>query len=199
LKQIPLLATGYKSSWDVLSSEETRRELGLNRQSIAPHPDSWNYVSLAKPPVVHSEEPKAAASIYRGIVPVQNLYKKDFAVNGSIFTVNNGYTFEVVSHWISSYFLEDHFLRLPLSVDDALAETQMNAAWLRIRYPAIFSWVNESYSSNVAFLNYPQLCDDLLEDLGLDIMRSGGNALTWPFKAIDLKEIKDLREERSAK
>ncbi len=71
-------------TYNAMYTEETRRELGLNRQSIAPHPDSWNYVSLSKPPVVHSEEPEAAASIYRGIVPVQNLYKKDFAVNGSI-------------------------------------------------------------------------------------------------------------------
>jgi len=194
-----VLATGYKSSWDALFDEETRRELGLSRQSIKACPDVWNYVSLADPPIVQSEEPKAAASIYRGIVPVNSLYKRDFAVNGSIFTVNNGYTFEVVSHWISSYFLEDQFLRLPSSIDDALAETQMNAAWLRKRYPGIFSWVNESYSSNVAFFSYPQLCDDLLEDMGLDIMRSGGNMLTWPFKIIDLKEIRDLHDERSAR
>ncbi|KLO19083.1 FAD/NAD(P)-binding domain-containing protein [Schizopora paradoxa] len=147
-----VLATGYKSSWDNLFDEETRQSLGLSRQPVASQPETWDYVTLANPPVVRSaEEPKAAASIYRGIVPAQNLLRKDFAINGSIFTVNNGYTFEVVSHWISSYFLEDRFLQLPSSVEDALVETQINAAWLRKRFPGTFSWVNESYSSNVAF------------------------------------------------
>ena len=49
---------------------------------------------------------------------------------------------------------------------------------------------------------WPQHVDDLLEDMGLPIMRSGGNALTWPFKTIDLDEIKNLkieRDERRAK
>ena len=46
---------------------------------------------------------------------------------------------------------------------------------------------------------WPQHVDDLLEDMGLPIMRSGGNALTWPFKVVDLKEISTLKEERDAK
>ena len=46
---------------------------------------------------------------------------------------------------------------------------------------------------------WPQHADDLLEDMGLPIMRSGGNALTWPFKVVDLKEISTLKEERDAK
>lgn len=45
---------------------------------------------------------------------------------------------------------------------------------------------------------WPQHADDLLEDMGLPVMRSGGNALTWPFKVIDLTEIGTLREERNA-
>lgn len=47
--------------------------------------------------------------------------------------------------------------------------------------------------------SYPQLCDDLLEDMDLATMRSGGNMLTWPLKIVDLKEIKDLHEERYVK
>lgn len=46
---------------------------------------------------------------------------------------------------------------------------------------------------------WPQHVDDLLEDMGLAVMRSGGNGLTWPFKVIDLKEIAHLKEERDAK
>lgn len=41
--------------------------------------------------------------------------------------------------------------------------------------------------------------DTLLEDMGLPIMRSGGNWLTWPFKVVDLKEIEHLTEERAEK
>ncbi len=46
---------------------------------------------------------------------------------------------------------------------------------------------------------WPQHADDLLEDMGLPVMRSGGNALTWPFKVVDLSEIKNLKEERDAR
>ena len=43
-----------------------------------------------------------------------------------------------------------------------------------------------------------QTCDDLLEDMGLPIMRSGGNWFTWPFKVVDPKEIETLHAERAA-
>lgn len=75
-------------------------------------------------------------------------------------------------------------------------------------------WTNESYSSSLAFWTYvasfndcfkpnllyyfswPQVIDELLDDMYLPSMRSGGNWLTWPFKVIDLKEIANLGEER---
>lgn len=46
---------------------------------------------------------------------------------------------------------------------------------------------------------WPQHADDLLEDMGLPVMRSGGNALTWPFQVVDLKEIQNLKEERDTR
>ena len=49
------------------------------------------------------------------------------------------------------------------------------------------------------FHRWPQLVDDLLEDMGVPAMRSGGNWLTWPFKVIDLNEISTLKAERDAK
>ena len=45
---------------------------------------------------------------------------------------------------------------------------------------------------------WPQAADELLEDMYLPSMRSGGNWLTWPFKVIDLKELSTLKEERDA-
>ena len=41
--------------------------------------------------------------------------------------------------------------------------------------------------------------DELLDDMGVPSMRSGGNWLTWPFKVISPTEIKNLSEERRAK
>lgn len=41
--------------------------------------------------------------------------------------------------------------------------------------------------------------DELLADMGLRTMRSGGNWLTWPFKVMDLQEIEGLHEERLEK
>ena len=35
--------------------------------------------------------------------------------------------------------------------------------------------------------------------MGLRVMRSGGNWLTWPFKVVDLKELSTLKEERDAR
>jgi dimethylaniline monooxygenase (N-oxide forming) len=47
--------------------------------------------------------------------------------------------------------------------------------------------------------SWPQFVDDLLEDMGVPVMRSGGNWLTWPFKVVDLDEISTLKAERDAK
>lgn len=51
----------------------------------------------------------------------------------------------------------------------------------------------------IGLLSWPQYTDELLEDMGLDSERSGGNWLTWPFKVIDVSEIEHLSEERKRK
>ena len=60
------------------------------------------------------------------------------------FSANSGYTYEVSAHWISSYFLKDT-MRLPSSVEEALAAEEYYAAWVRKRFPAVSMFVNESY------------------------------------------------------
>ncbi len=114
-------------------------------------------------------------------------------------------------------------MRLPETPEAALAETDRAAAWLRTRYPEVPTALNSSQTGYLAFWTcvltlplpanmgfhqltdrkhshrWPQHVDDLLEDMGLAVMRSGGNGLTWPFKVIDLKEIAHLKEERDAK
>ena len=47
--------------------------------------------------------------------------------------------------------------------------------------------------------SWPQYTDELLEDMDLPSMRSGGNWFTWPFKVLDVREIETLTEERETK
>ena len=55
---------------------------------------------------------------------------------------------EVAAHWISSYSQNDK-MRLPSSTEEAIAETGMQSAWIRTRYPGMISRANESYSTNL--------------------------------------------------
>ncbi|KAI9571710.1 FAD/NAD-P-binding domain-containing protein [Boletus coccyginus] len=194
-----ILATGFSSSWAGIFTEKTIEELGIGRHSPSQSADEWgHYKTLTSPPVIHPQSAAWASSIYRGLVPAKNIMKRDFAINGAVFTTNNGYGFEVTAHWISSYFLGDK-MHLPSTIEQALAEAERKAAWMRKRYPEMLMWVNESYSSGLAFLSWPQAIDELLDDMGVSIMRSGGNWLTWPFKVISVDEIMMLGEERRAK
>lgn len=59
--------------------------------------------------------------------------------------------FETASHWISSYFLEDAFLRVPSSQKEAFESTDREAAFLKKRHPDALPWVNESYNGLVKF------------------------------------------------
>ncbi|KAG6867950.1 hypothetical protein C0993_009201 [Termitomyces sp. T159_Od127] len=214
---VVILATGFKSSWMGLFDTQTAAELGISRHSPSTNDvNEWNYASLTNPPV-HLDNEQCSSSIYRGLVPANNINNRDFAINGAVFTANNGYTFEVSAHWISSYFLGDS-IRLPSTAEEALASAERNSAWLRKRYPSMLLWVNESYSSNLAFwtcvcggdtrdantnflfnFSWPQIVDEMLEDMHLPSMRSGGNWLTWPFKAIEVNEIANLGRERQSK
>ncbi|KAH7906591.1 hypothetical protein BJ138DRAFT_1117428 [Hygrophoropsis aurantiaca] len=135
--------------------------------SIHPPPDKQtsytrDYPSLRNPPSTYPGE-QWVSSIYRGLVPAKNISCHDFAINGAVYTPNHSYTSEVASHWISSYFLRDS-MRLPSSVDEALAETELKAAWMRKCRPSMLTWDNESYSSGIALWNWPQV-DELLEDM----------------------------------
>jgi len=66
-------------------------------------------------------------------------------------------------------------------------------------------WASSTFAGILAFHcgrrvhRWPQAMDELLDDMGLPSMRSGGNWLTWPFKVISPAEIKDLGKERHAK
>lgn len=199
-----VLATGFRSSWADILDEATYSELGLDAHAPPPEDADYRrefaYASLAHPPPARAPAGGAepAAAVYRGIVPAKNILRRDFALNGAIFSTNNGYVYEVCAHWIASYLRGDAFLRVPPSAAAAVASAERNNAWLRVRFPGMFRYANESYAADMAMFGWPQLADTLLEDMGLPIMRSGGNWLTWPFKVADLREIARLKEERDA-
>ena len=69
-------------------------------------------------------------------------------------SANNGYTFEVASHWIASYFRKDKFLDIPGSVGEAIIKTERHNAWLRQRYPGMHGSLSESYSGDITFFKY---------------------------------------------
>ncbi|KAI0638622.1 FAD/NAD-P-binding domain-containing protein [Trametes polyzona] len=201
-----ILGTGYASSWNGIfsavhetASAETMEALGLN-----PHPANpstshrWDYTTLANSPPLHPATRRWSLSLVRGLVPARNIARRDFAVNGDCVSTNNGYTYEVSAHWISSYFLGDD-MRIPQTPGAAFAEAERQASWLKWRHPQIPSALYPSHTAQLAFWTWPQHVDDLLEDMGLPVMRSGGNALTWPFKVVDIDEIKYLTEERAAR
>ncbi|EIM86307.1 FAD/NAD-P-binding domain-containing protein [Stereum hirsutum FP-91666 SS1] len=194
-----VLGTGFSSSWDALFDDETKEELGLTQHAPSDEFDTeWDsYQSLSRPPRVLDADKRWATSIYRGIVPSKIIDRRDFAINGSILAANFGYLTEVSSHWISSYFLDDPFLKVP-SAEDAFKETQRHTAWLRKRFPYEVMWANASYSGDLALWSWPQTVDKLLRDMSLRDFRSGGSALTWAFRIIDLKEISTLGAERRA-
>ncbi|KAJ7476126.1 FAD/NAD-P-binding domain-containing protein [Mycena latifolia] len=194
-----ILATGYTSSWNEIFEEETAAELGLHRH----HPihretvDEWkNYTTLENPPAPHPDSESWSSSVYKGIVPSKNISRRDFAINGAVVSVNDGYSFEVTAHWISSYFLGDK-MKLPTTPEEASAHTERDARWLRKRYPDTNLSLNEAHTSYAAFFTWPQYTDELLEDMYLPSMRSGGNWLTWPFQVVDIKELATLHEERA--
>ncbi|EGN94619.1 hypothetical protein SERLA73DRAFT_77381 [Serpula lacrymans var. lacrymans S7.3] len=202
---VVVLSTGYTSSWKGIFDEEILRDFGLERvrndclSDVGIKESEWQfYKTLQNPPQLPlGNQGQWMSSIYRGLVPARNIQRRDFAINGAVFTTSPAHIFEVSSHWISSYLLSDPFLRLPSSPEDALVETERVARWVNIRNPGMLKWVNESYSSGLNFFDYAQASDDLLEDMGLPILRSGGNWFTWPFIPISSKEIKALGEERA--
>ncbi|THH14463.1 hypothetical protein EW146_g5873 [Bondarzewia mesenterica] len=178
-----VLGTGYRSSWDKIFDEETLEELGL--KTVAPSDAyHWDHKSLSNPPNSTTKDRQAMA-LYRGIIPSKIIDRHVFAVNGAIYTGNFGYVTEMASHWISSYFLRDPFLKVP-SPEEALEETQARSV------------VGTAVPSR-ADVEWPQLVDTMLEDMQLPSARSGGYWFNWPFKVVDLKEIEHLSEERRQK
>ncbi|TFK38930.1 hypothetical protein BDQ12DRAFT_735153 [Crucibulum laeve] len=214
-----IVCTGYSSSWDGLfdskidaclvsdspvdlkTTETTIAEIGLTNEPLeleAKVNDAWDYTTLANAPTVDPKSERWSNPMYRGIVPAKNIMKRDLAMNGAVFTPNCGYTFELCAHWISAYFRVDA-MRLPSTMEQALVQAERNSMWMKRRFPGAGSYINQSYGSSLPYFSWPQAMDELLEDMYMPSMRSGGNWFTWPFKVISVDELASLTEERRAK
>lgn len=101
-----ILATGYQSTWrPIFDGEHVRaigyntkmylatywcfcvdismEQLGLSRHRPPKTKYRWDYASFVSPPDIPGEAPWSA-SIHRGLVPVKNIFNRDFAVNGAM-------------------------------------------------------------------------------------------------------------------
>jgi dimethylaniline monooxygenase (N-oxide forming) len=146
------------------------QEIGINRHAPQEEVNTkWDYKTLANAPAPKPDN-EWVTSIYRGLIPAKNIEKRDFAIAGatvwdsyrvaqhgvlilpcsSKYSANFGYSCEVAAHWISSYFQNDK-MRLPTSVEEAIAEGETLYAWMKARFPDMLSWVNESQSANLEF------------------------------------------------
>ncbi|KAF5315243.1 hypothetical protein D9619_007506 [Psilocybe cf. subviscida] len=198
--KVVILATGYQSSWAPIFTTQTAEQLGIAKYP-APMTDvhtRWDDLKSLQSvdrPASAPENAKWMTAIYRGIVPAKNIAHRDFAVAGGVFSSNIGYTNEVVAHWTASYFRGDK-MKLPDSPQEAITQAEQSSLWMKVRYPDALAWVNESYSGSLDFFTWPQAADELLDDMHLPTLRSGGNWFNWIFKPIDLKEIENLAEER---
>lgn len=68
--------------------EKTFQKIGIARHPPQNNtPDQWNYTTLSNPPKSHPDGDQWASSIYRGIVPFNNINQRDFAINGAIVRV----------------------------------------------------------------------------------------------------------------
>ena len=78
-------------------------------------------------------------------------------------------------------------MRLPPTVEQALVETERNAAWMRKRFPEMLLWANESYSSSLSFFSCVSIMSSVFSIL-TDIIQGGHKQLTsywriWNYKA----------------
>ncbi|KIM34709.1 hypothetical protein M413DRAFT_20887 [Hebeloma cylindrosporum] len=180
--KVVVLATGYQSSWTPIFTQKFAEDIGINRhEPTTKLSTAWNYTTLKDPPALKPENKLWVTSIYRGLIPAKNIERRDFAIAGALCTANPGYTNEVVAHWIAPYFRGDK-MRLPTS-QEAFQKAEEQCAWMKVRFPGMLSWLNESYSTSLDFWT----------------LRSGGNRFNWMFKIIDLKELGNVTQERQAR
>ncbi|ORY34312.1 hypothetical protein BCR39DRAFT_517622 [Naematelia encephala] len=141
-------ATGYKGGMYDFIDGDVRRELGLERE---PPAEGWEnrvktmrnrWTTISTPPGFQDKQ-VYQSMVFRGLLPVGRFTQKDLAVVGGTrpFSIP-AITYEVESHWISSLFKDDPFMRLAKTKQELIEEINTDNEYNIARYPGIDPYVS---------------------------------------------------------
>ena len=111
------------------ASEQAIEEFGIGGQPPSQHVDEWkDYETLASPQAAHSQRDQWLSSIYRGLVPAENITKRDFAINGAFISSisvtkashSDSRTFAFTSHKWTVHYEQWIYIRGDRALDIAV-------------------------------------------------------------------------------
>ncbi|WVF70638.1 hypothetical protein IAT40_005431 [Kwoniella sp. CBS 6097] len=183
-----IAATGYKGDTYKFIEASTRKALGLDREP--PSTDSrknvmamqkkWRTIDVNVEELTEVNLPL----VFRGILPLGRFRQRDLAVTGGTKPLAiPAISYEVESHWISSLFQDDPFLRLPGTEAQCLEAIHADNDFIRARYPGVNPFIatpSLTYFTGFSDVSYSRV---LLRDMSLDPWRQKHNAqgAWWKF------------------
>ncbi|WWC66109.1 uncharacterized protein I206_100009 [Kwoniella pini CBS 10737] len=192
-------ATGYRGGNYEFIESKLRRLLGLDRFSPEEGHEQVVLQMRRKWKTINSDEIGRIPLplVYRGILPLGRFSQRDLAITGATkpFSIP-AITYEVESHWISSLFKDDPFLKLPQTEKECLKEIQSDNNFTRARYPNIDPYEvipSGTYFSGFNDLSYSRV---LLRDMSLDPWRQKDpNAKWWKFWSMGWLDVRSDPEQ----
>ncbi|WWC58869.1 uncharacterized protein I303_101414 [Kwoniella dejecticola CBS 10117] len=202
-------ATGYRGGTYEFIETKLRRSLGLERvppefgfkEAVLQMRKKWKTIDSDEVGDI------PLPLVYRGILPFGRFAQKDLAITGATrpFSIP-AITYEVESHWISSLFKDDPFLKLPANDDECLKEIQADNNFTRARYPGIDPYETIPSGTYFSGFNDHSYSRVLLRDMSLDPWRQKDpNARWWRFWSTAWLDVRShpeqyatLGEERQA-
>jgi dimethylaniline monooxygenase (N-oxide forming) len=130
-----IASTGWAHSYIDLFSPEDAHKMGLTNRpaSVQVPPRKELYLQRAPAPPNNFDAPL----IWHGMIPTdeKSWLEHDIAVGGAIWPGSGNSIWEVTAHFISSWFLEDPFIKVPKTTQEAIQECEVENAYLRQRFP----------------------------------------------------------------
>ncbi|RSH91993.1 hypothetical protein EHS25_009364 [Saitozyma podzolica] len=199
-----IAATGYNGNVYPFFSATIQNQLGL---APAPPREGWqtrvNRLMSSwstKRQGVQANNPASQPLVYRGILPVGRYRQRDLAiVGGTRPSYLPGIAYEVESHWVSSLFKADHFLKLPRTQEELLEEIHADNEYNMARYPNVDFYRQRGGTYYVGFhdMTHTRV---LLRDMGLDPWRQKSRkwwkCWDWLLVKADAEQYATLTRER---
>ncbi|KAG8630067.1 hypothetical protein KVT40_001686 [Elsinoe batatas] len=145
----------------------------------------------AQPDLRFVPDSKDPLRLYRFMVPVSSLAKRNIAFAGAVSTVSTSICAAVQGLWISAYF-DGKVERIAGTEGEAVKEAVLHSQWGKWRYPCGYG----ATLPDLAFDCLPYF-DLLVRDLGLRWRRKGGGwrELVVPYKPWDYETlVEEYRE-----